>query len=420
MRNALSTVVLLLLVQLTIAKSAAATSPPPAIAAPCSQLEEGQTLRNGWPAQCARITEGFLAEMCSSLQGHPSHSRVGVLVEFEFSVPLTGDIPFAYVGVRDLDISGVWQEVPGIYAGVWRENELRFDDARGAWISPPSWAIPVAGRHAFQIGRQYIEVDFPADLTPETACQATRRVAVPAASSVTGTTNGSGPVVRLDVDRFLRGVEFYESKGADPAAPTLPAASLVGRAALLLAPRLNYRTPQPPPTLLWPVVEGGWLDEGYGRFITLPAEVLEASGGALLCVGGLHCHRASIVKQDDGSDSLYGLDRAFPGVQMDDLAHHPGIALAYHISAEFQIPSLGISTSSYHILRPDGVVCGGTSLCDYNEACPYKITTQCDIPASEDGCASGPAGAQAWGLALVAGAWVWRRRRRRSVGCNAG
>lgn len=412
MRNALIAFGLILPAQFAVAKSAAATAPPPQIEAPCSQLVEGQTLRNGWPAHCARITEGMFAEKCSSLQGHPSHSRVGVLVEFEFSVPLTGDIPFAYLGVRDLAVSSVAKRATGIYASVWRDDDFQFDSARGTWISPPSWAIPVAGRHVFQIGAQHIEIDFPEDLKPETACQATRRVVVPMASSATGTATDLRPTVRLVVERFLKLVEFYESGDRDLAVPTLPAASLVGRAAVLLAPQLNYLTPQTPPTLLWPVVEGGWLDEGYGRYITLPAEVLEESPDALLCIGGLHCFRASIVQNGERDLGVYELDGDFLGVRTDDLAHHPGPHLTGLYSAEFHIGSLDISTSSYHLLRPDGVACRGTSLCDYNETCPYKITTQCDIRASKHGCGAGPAGAQAWELALLAGAWAWRRRRR--------
>ena len=416
MRNAVIAFGLILLAQFAVAKSAAATSPPVAQPSHCSKLEAGQPLRNSWPAHCARITEGMFAERCSSLQGHPSHSRVGVLVEFEFSAPLTGDTPFAYLGVRDLEISGrVEVPRPGIYASVWRENEIRFDNARGTWISPPAWALPVAGRHVFRIGAQPVEIALPTDVKPETACQAIRRVAVPAVSSVTGTTDGSGLVARLVVEPFLALVEFYESRGVDPSAPTLPAAALVGRAVVLLAPSLYYWDAETPSTMLWPIMDGGWLDEGYGRFVTLPADVLEASSGVLLCIGGLHCLRASIVQNGAEEVGVYELDGDFQAIRMDDLAHHPGPDLTGSTSAEFRIPSLGVATSSYHILRPDGVACRSASLCDYNEACPHKITTQCDAKVATDGCGAGPAGAQAWGLALVAGAWAWLRRRRRSA-----
>ena len=370
-------------------------------------------LANGWPAHCARIKDGISAERCSSLQGHPSHGRVGIMVEFEFPEAPTADVVVAYLGVRG---QAAYRDsslpLPGLYATVMRANEFRAEGERTAWIGKPLWAMPLAGRHVFQVGPGLVEFSLPASIRPDHGCQTVHRVGIDVPSAITSIVDQEDSSVQLVIEPFLQLVDAYESADRDFAAPTLSMQRLVGRAAILIGSGLSQADSGTVSTVLLQASGHSYLASDYGRYISIPADAVREQADAMLCVGGLHCVRASIVPLGGAARGVYALVGDYDYIRVDSGQPHLG-ALPILDSAQINIPSLGIATTSYHILRPDGVACRSTSFCDYNEACPYKITTQCDIPASKDGCASGPAGAQAWGLALVVGAWAWRRRRRR-------
>lgn len=127
----------------------------------CSMLSESPPLANGWPTHCARVTGS--TDRCSSLEGHPSHSRVGLRVRFSLADRPQRDLPWAYLGTEDEE---AWMEPPIV--GLLPAAAFAGDPITGRWLSPTVWGLPMAGRHLYRLPATEVTVtvgpaEIPAD-----------------------------------------------------------------------------------------------------------------------------------------------------------------------------------------------------------------------------------------------------------------
>ncbi len=361
---------------------------------PCIRLSANLKLPNGWPAHCARITGGGYSEFCTSLEGHPSHSRVGLAVRFVFDSPPTTPVPFAY------EPDWVEEEMkgsqPALYVDVLTPDEIQRVGSSARWQSArTAWARPAIGRHLFRFAGADVVLNVDRLPLPEAGCQTEVELPVPPAA-VSAPAYGPGSPANVG---GLWDVTLYTDSSLLAQIPDPPSAAFGRRTVVYLAAKEGYQTAETAGAglPLWQfLVPGSSTDRPFVATHLLPYMRVISARTVFVSVAGAYCGLSAVEPQYRGTAAEV-FEVGIPNY------------------GPVRVPSLGINTGCHHILRPDGVACRSASLCDYNEACPHKITTQCDAKVATDGCGAGPAGAQAWGLALVAGAWAWRRRRRRSA-----